>query len=84
MVNRNRENENVASLPTAPAKPLHVFEAKDRPQPRVDLGLGDGMTVGVGCLAADPVYDASFTVLSHNLIRGAAGACLLNAELAVQ
>ena len=77
-------SDEVAALPTSPARPLSVFEAKDRPQPRVDLGLGDGMTVGVGCLAADPMYDASFTVLSHNLIRGAAGACLLNAELAVQ
>ena len=40
------------------------------------------MTAVVGGLRADPVYDASFTVLSHNLVRGAAGACLLNAELA--
>jgi aspartate-semialdehyde dehydrogenase len=35
----------------------------------------------VGNLRADPVYDARFTVLVHNTVRGAAGAALLNAEL---
>ncbi len=39
------------------------------------------MTVSVGNLRADPVYDARFTVLVHNTVRGAAGAALLNAEL---
>ncbi len=75
--------EDVAALPTAPDSPLRLLEAPDRPQPLIDLDAGSGMTVTVGSFAADPVYDACFTVLVHNLVRGAAGACLLNAELAV-
>ena len=68
-------------LPTAPERPLQVIARADRPQPLRDVGRGKGMTVSVGNLRADPVYDARFTVLVHNTVRGAAGAALLNAEL---
>jgi aspartate-semialdehyde dehydrogenase len=70
-------------LPTAPERPLVVLDAADRPQPLRDLRAGDGMTVSVGNLRLDPVYDVRFTVLVHNTVRGAAGAALLNAELIV-
>ena len=39
------------------------------------------MSVSIGRLRACPLLDWKFTVLSHNTIRGAAGAALLNAEL---
>jgi aspartate-semialdehyde dehydrogenase len=39
------------------------------------------MTTSVGRLRPCSVFDWKFTVLSHNTIRGAAGAALLNAEL---
>jgi aspartate-semialdehyde dehydrogenase len=39
------------------------------------------MAVTVGRLRPCPVLDWKFTVLSHNTIRGAAGAAILNAEL---
>lgn len=68
-------------LPTAPRRPVQLHEHPDRPQPRLDVDAGNGMTVNVGGLAADPTYDVRFTVLVNNLVRGAAGACLLNAEL---
>jgi aspartate-semialdehyde dehydrogenase len=55
--------------------------APDRPQPRFDVDLGAGMTTSVGRLRKCNVLDWKFTVLSHNTIRGAAGAALLNAEL---
>jgi aspartate-semialdehyde dehydrogenase len=55
--------------------------ASDRPQPRFDADLGAGMTATVGRLRPCGVLDWKFTVLSHNTIRGAAGAALLNAEL---
>jgi aspartate-semialdehyde dehydrogenase len=70
-------------LPTAPERPIVVIDAADRPQPLRDVRTGDGMTVCVGNLRPDPVFDARFTVLVHNTIRGAAGAALLNAELMV-
>jgi aspartate-semialdehyde dehydrogenase len=68
-------------LPTAPAQPVVYDSAPDRPQPRFDVDRGKGMTVTVGRLRPCGVLDYKFTVLSHNTIRGAAGAALLNAEL---
>lgn len=70
-------------LPSAPPRPLHLLEEADRPQPRLDRDRGAGMAVSVGRLRRCPVHDVTFVALSHNLIRGAAGAALLNAELAV-
>ncbi len=68
-------------LPLAPAQPIVYDDAPDRPQPRFDVDRGNGMTVTVGRLRPCGVLDYKFTVLSHNTIRGAAGAALLNAEL---
>jgi aspartate-semialdehyde dehydrogenase len=68
-------------LPSAPQDPVVYVEAADRPQPRFDVDRGAGMTATVGRLRRCNVLDWKFTVLSHNTIRGAAGAALLNAEL---
>jgi aspartate-semialdehyde dehydrogenase len=68
-------------LPSAPEHVLQVLAAADRPQPRLDRDLGQGMTVSVGRIRPCEVLDSKFFVLSHNLVRGAAGAALLNAEL---
>jgi len=68
-------------LPSAPKEPLHFLTAQDRPQPRFDVDAGNGMTTTIGRLRPCNVLDWRFTVLSHNTIRGAAGAALLNAEL---
>jgi aspartate-semialdehyde dehydrogenase len=68
-------------LPSAPRQPVVYLTAPDRPQPRFDVDLGSGMTTTVGRLRKCNVLDWKFTVLSHNTIRGAAGAALLNAEL---
>jgi len=76
-----RGNEKVAELPSAPEKPVQYLKQHDRPQPRYDVDAGHGMTATVGRLRPCGVLDWKFTVLSHNVIRGAAGAALLNAEL---
>ena len=68
-------------LPSAPQQPIVYMTTADRPQPRFDCDLGAGMTTAVGRLRRCNVLDWKFTVLSHNTIRGAAGAALLNAEL---
>lgn len=68
-------------LPSAPEVPVRYMESNDRPQPRFDVDAGRGMTTTVGRLRPCNVLDWKFTVLSHNTIRGAAGAALLNAEL---
>lgn len=69
------------NLPTAPEQPVEFDPAEDRPQPRLDRMRGRGMTATVGRLRPCTLLDWKFTVLSHNTIRGAAGAALLNAEL---
>jgi len=60
-----------------------VRDEPDRPQPRLDRDAGNGMSVTVGRLLPDSVLDYRFVTLSHNTIRGAAGAAILNAELLV-
>ncbi len=68
-------------LPSAPEQPVRYVTPRDRPQPRFDAECGNGMTTTVGHLRPCGVLDWKFTALSHNTIRGAAGAALLNAEL---
>jgi aspartate-semialdehyde dehydrogenase len=70
-------------LHTAPERPLIVRDEPDRPQPRLDRGAGGGMSVTVGRIMPDRVLDYRFVALSHNTIRGAAGAAILNAELLI-
>jgi aspartate-semialdehyde dehydrogenase len=79
--NDYRAEPQELKLPSAPEHPLVYLEANDRPQPRLDVDLGAGMTAAVGRLRPCGVLDWKFTVLSHNTIRGAAGAAVLNAEL---
>ena len=71
----------LASLPTALRHPVVVLDEHDRPQPRRDLNAGNGMAAVVGRVRECHLLDVKFTLLSHNLVRGAAGAALLNAEL---
>jgi aspartate-semialdehyde dehydrogenase len=68
-------------LPTAPEQPIIYETAPDRPQPRLDRDRGRGMSAVVGRLRPCNIFDWKFTVLSHNTIRGAAGAAVLNGEL---
>jgi aspartate-semialdehyde dehydrogenase len=79
--NEFRAEPQQLRLPSAPEQPVLYLDAPDRPQPRFDSDLGAGMTTAVGRLRPCAVLDWKFTILSHNTIRGAAGAALLNAEL---
>ena len=79
--NSYRSEPQELKLPSAPERPVVYLEAVDRPQPRFDVDMGAGMTTAVGRLRPCGVLDWKFTVLSHNTIRGAAGAAVLNAEL---
>ena len=79
--NSYRSEPQELKLPSAPERPIIYLEAADRPQPRFDVDMGAGMTTAVGRLRPCGVLDWKFTVLSHNTIRGAAGAAVLNAEL---
>ncbi|MEE8584090.1 MAG: aspartate-semialdehyde dehydrogenase [Acidobacteriota bacterium] len=68
-------------LPSAPHRPILVNNQPDRPQPRLDVNAGQGMSITIGRLRPCPVLDFKYVVLGHNTIRGAAGASILNAEL---
>ncbi len=68
-------------LPSAPARPVIYLTEANRPQPRKDADRDRGMTACVGRLRPCPALDFKFVVLSHNTVRGAAGAAVLNAEL---
>jgi aspartate-semialdehyde dehydrogenase len=68
-------------LPSAPKHPIVVREQHDRPQPKFDLDAEEGMATVVGRVRPCPVLQFKYTALSHNTLRGAAGAALLNAEL---
>ncbi len=68
-------------LPSAPKQFLHYFTENDRPQPKLDRELENGMAVSIGRLRPDSQYDIKFVCLSHNTIRGAAGGGILMAEL---
>jgi aspartate-semialdehyde dehydrogenase len=68
-------------LHSAPPNPIVVRDEENRPQPKLDRDAGNGMTITVGRIKPDSVLDYRFVVLSHNTIRGAAGAAILNAEL---
>jgi len=70
-------------LPSSPERLIKVFDEPDRPQPRLDRNLENGMGVGVGGFreTADGVQ---FNCLAHNTMRGAAGASVLNGELLLE
>ena len=69
------------NLPSAPDRPVIYMPEADRPQPRKDAEREHGMATFVGRLRPCPVFDWKFVALSHNTVRGAAGAAVLNAEL---
>lgn len=68
-------------LPSAPEKPIIYMNNENRPQPKLDVDVNNGMSSIVGRLRECSILDYKFVILGHNLIRGAAGAAVLNAEL---
>lgn len=77
----HRGTNEVASLPSAPERPLQYLPQQDRPQPRRDRMAGAGMMTSIGRLRTCSILGYKFAALSHNTIRGAAGCSILNAEL---
>ena len=81
----------VAAMRSFPSLDLHsspryfidVTDEPTRPQPRLDRDSGNGMTITVGRVFPDNIFDYRFVALSHNTVRGAAGSAVLNAELLI-
>jgi aspartate-semialdehyde dehydrogenase len=70
-------------LHSAPKRFIDVTDEPSRPQTRLDRDNGNGMTITVGRVFPDTVFDYRFVALSHNTVRGAAGCAVLNAELLI-
>jgi aspartate-semialdehyde dehydrogenase len=70
-------------LYSSPEKFIEITDEPSRPQPRLDRDNGNGMTITVGRVFPDNIFDYRFVALSHNTVRGAAGSAILNAELLV-
>lgn len=77
-------HEAVRGLPSAPEPALIIRDEPDRPQPRRDVNRGRGMATTVGRVRADHLFDLRLVAMSHNVVRGAAGGSILNAELLAQ
>jgi len=73
----------VLDLYSSPPSFMEVCEEPSRPQPRLDRDNGNGMTITVGRIFPDNIFDYRFVALSHNTVRGAAGSAILNAELLI-
>lgn len=78
-----RGDASAQGLPSSPDRPIVVAASADRPQPKRDVARGGGMTVTVGRVRADPLFDVKLVAIGDNVVRGAAGASVLNAELMV-
>lgn len=76
--------EAILELPSCPKPVIEVMNLEDRPQPRLDRLVGNGMTTVVGRVRKDPIASVRMVILSHNTIRGAAGGSIFNAEWLVR
>lgn len=72
---------NGLDLPSSPEKFLRYFEEDNFPQTKLHRDIDKGMSVCLGRLREDSVFDYKFIGLSHNTLRGAAGGAVLAAEL---
>ncbi|CAN5300036.1 aspartate-semialdehyde dehydrogenase [soil metagenome] len=70
-------------LHSSPDRFIDVTDEPSHPQPRLDRENGGGMTISVGRVFPDTIFDYRFVSLSHNTVRGAAGSAILNAELLI-
>ncbi|WIV67664.1 aspartate-semialdehyde dehydrogenase [Natrialbaceae archaeon AArc-T1-2] len=71
------------SLRSSPDQLIEVFDAPDRPQPRLDRHVGNGMAIAAGGIR-ESTFGLQYNCLAHNTIRGAAGASVLNGELLLE
>jgi aspartate-semialdehyde dehydrogenase len=70
------------ALPSSPKRLIEVTDDPFRPQPRVDRERGGGMTVTVGRIRKDPLFEngVKYVCLAHNTKLGAAKGAIQTAE----
>lgn len=68
--------------PTRPLYPIVVIDEVGRPRPNQDAWHANGMAIAVGNISThDELYDLRLSYVVNNVVRGAAGGALLNAEI---
>ncbi len=77
------KNISVNGLPSAPAFYFAVHEDPNRPQPRIEREVNDGMTTTVGRLEKEELFDngIKYMLFSHNKKMGSAKGAVLLAEM---
>jgi aspartate-semialdehyde dehydrogenase len=78
----NKES-TVVGLPSAPEKYYAFHEDPTRPQPRLERGIGDGMTTTIGRVEKESLFDhgLKYMLFSHNKKMGSAKGAVLLAEM---
>jgi len=70
------------NLPSQPTRPIVVVDQPGRPRPVQDKDYERGMAVAVGNVRVnDGFFDLTCSLVVNNVVRGAWGAALINAEL---
>lgn len=72
------------ALPSAPKQFIQYLTEDNRPQVRLDVNFENGMSISIGRLRPDSLFDWKFVGLSHNTLRGAAGGGVESAEMLVK
>ena len=74
---------SVAGLPSAPEKYYAFHEDPTRPQPRMERGVGGGMTTTIGRVEKEELFDngLKYVLFSHNKKMGSAKGAVLLAEM---
>ncbi len=74
---------SVAGLPSAPKDYYAFHEDPTRPQPRMERGVGGGMTTTIGRVEKEELFDngLKYMLFSHNKKMGSAKGAVLVAEM---
>ena len=77
------EEISVSELPSAPENYYAFHEDPTRPQPRMERGVGDGMTTTIGRVEKEELFDngLKYMLFSHNKKMGSAKGAVLLAEM---
>jgi len=62
---------------------IQIFDDNIRPQPRIDNDYQNGFGISIGRLRKSNYWDLEMTIVSNNIVLGAAGSSILNAELCI-
>jgi aspartate-semialdehyde dehydrogenase len=63
---------------------IRIFEDFYRPQPRIDINYMNGYGISVGRIRKGNYWDLEMTIVSNNIVLGAAGSAILNAESCIE